>query len=92
MDGIQAYVNYTSINSQIATHINWYLLTSLAFINGVGIGARAGHEVEQHPMQVDEFNHEQRLQILAAYTQNGVELARIYPGSTDAGTTAAPLW
>ena len=35
-------------------------------------------------MQVDEFNREQRFHILAAYTQKGVKLARVYPGSTDA--------
>lgn len=35
-------------------------------------------------MQVNEFNREQRFQILAAYTQKGVELAPVYPGSTDA--------
>ncbi len=37
-------------------------------------------------MQVDEFNREQRFQILAAYTQKGVELPQVYPGSTDAAT------
>lgn len=36
------------------------------------------------PVQVGRFNREQRCQILAAYTQDGVELARVYPGSTDA--------
>ncbi|KAM5528783.1 hypothetical protein FOXYSP1_16627 [Fusarium oxysporum f. sp. phaseoli] len=36
------------------------------------------------PVQVGRFNREQRYQILAAYTQEGIELARVYPGSTDA--------
>ena len=35
-------------------------------------------------MKVDEFNREQRFQILAAYTQKDVKLARVYPGFTNA--------
>jgi transposase len=35
------------------------------------------------PIQVGRFNREQRYQILAAYTQDGIELAHVYPGSTD---------
>jgi transposase len=35
-------------------------------------------------VQVEEFHREQRFQILAAYTQKGVELAYIYTGSTNA--------
>lgn len=36
------------------------------------------------PIEVGRFNREQRYQILAAYAQDGIELARVYPGSTDA--------
>ncbi|KAF0643862.1 hypothetical protein FPSE5266_07146 [Fusarium pseudograminearum] len=36
------------------------------------------------PVQVSRLNREQRYQILAAYTQEGIELACVYPGSTDA--------
>jgi transposase len=36
------------------------------------------------PIEVGRFNREQKYQILAAYTQDGIELARVYSGSTDA--------
>ena len=62
----------------------------LVFIDESGCDKRSGHRRQgwapsgATPVQVDEFNREQRLQILAAYTQSGIRLARIYPGSTDA--------
>lgn len=64
----------------------------LVFIDESGCDKRSGHRRQgwapsgATPVQVDEFNREQRFQILAAYTQQGVELARVYPGSTDAAT------
>ena len=62
----------------------------LVFIDESGCDKRSGHRRQgwapsgATPVQVDEFNREQRFQILAAYTQRGVELARVYPGYTDA--------
>ncbi|EAQ88761.1 hypothetical protein CHGG_05380 [Chaetomium globosum CBS 148.51] len=62
----------------------------LVFIDESGCDKRSGHRRQgwapsgATPVQVDEFNREQRFQILAAYTQSGVKLARIYRGSTDA--------
>lgn len=62
----------------------------LVFIDESGCDKRSGHRRRgwapsgATPVQVDEFNREQRFQILAAYTQKGVDLARVYPGSTDA--------
>ena len=35
------------------------------------------------PVQVAQFHRDRRYQILPAYSQDGVELVRIYPGSTD---------
>jgi transposase len=62
----------------------------LVFIDESGCDKRSGYRRRgwapsgATPVQVDEFQRKQRFQILAAYTQRGVELARIYPGSTDA--------
>lgn len=62
----------------------------LVFIDESGCDKRSGHRRQgwapsgATPVQVEEFDREQRLQILTAYTQSGVKLARIYPGSTDA--------
>lgn len=38
------------------------------------------------PVQKARFQREDRVQILAAYTQRGVKLARVFPGSTDKAT------
>lgn len=35
------------------------------------------------PVQIAQFHRDRRYQILPAYSQDGVELVRIYPGSTD---------
>jgi transposase len=57
----------------------------LVFIDESGCDKRSGHRRQgwapsgATPVQVEDFNREQRLQILASYTQNGVEVARIYP-------------
>jgi transposase len=62
----------------------------LIFIDESGCDKRSGHRRQgwapsgATPVQVDEFNREQRFQILATYTQSSVKLARIYPGSTNA--------
>jgi hypothetical protein len=36
------------------------------------------------PLQVSQFRHDQRYQILPAYTQDGVLLSRVFCGATDA--------
>jgi hypothetical protein len=36
------------------------------------------------PVQISQFQKKQRYQILPTYTQDGVILARIFQGSTDA--------
>lgn len=38
------------------------------------------------PIQKARFQREERVQILASYTQNGIKLSRVFPGSTDAAT------
>ena len=64
----------------------------LIFINKSGCDKRTGHRrygwasVGITPIQVARFSREQRFQVLAAYTQNGVKLARVYSGLTDANT------
>ena len=36
------------------------------------------------PLQVSQFHHDQRYQILPAYAQDGIVLSRVFRGSTDA--------
>ncbi|KAJ3469852.1 hypothetical protein MRS44_003917 [Fusarium solani] len=38
------------------------------------------------PMQIARFQREERYQVLAAYTQRGIKLSRVYRGSTDTAT------
>ncbi|KLP02004.1 uncharacterized protein FFB20_15262 [Fusarium fujikuroi] len=38
------------------------------------------------PMQIARFQREERFQVLAAYTQRGIKLSRVYRGSTDTAT------
>ncbi|KAM5528950.1 hypothetical protein FOXYSP1_16794 [Fusarium oxysporum f. sp. phaseoli] len=67
-----------------------YKLYQMIFIDELGADRRVGCRNKGWapsgvtPIQVGRFNREQRYQILAAYTQDGIELARVYPGSTDA--------
>jgi transposase len=62
----------------------------LIFIDESGIDKRDGLRRKgwapkgKTPEQKSRFQRGQRLQILAAYTQRGVKLARVFPGSTDA--------
>lgn len=64
----------------------------LIFINKSGVDKRDGLRRKgwapkgKTPEQKSKFQRGQRLQILAAYTQRGVKLARVYPGITDAVT------
>ncbi|KAI7763507.1 hypothetical protein LZL87_014403 [Fusarium oxysporum] len=37
-------------------------------------------------MQIARFQREERFQVLAAYTQRGIKLSRVYRGSTDTAT------
>ncbi|RKL17466.1 hypothetical protein BFJ70_g14647 [Fusarium oxysporum] len=63
---------------------------NMIFIDESGADRRVGYRNKGWapsgltPIQVGRFNSEQRYQILAAYTQDGIELARVYLGSTDA--------
>ncbi|KAF5530121.1 hypothetical protein FMEXI_13735 [Fusarium mexicanum] len=67
-----------------------YKSYQMIFIDESGADRRVGYRKKGWapsgvtPIQVGRFNREQRYQILAAYTQDGIELARVYPGSTDA--------
>ncbi|PTD03457.1 hypothetical protein FCULG_00012813 [Fusarium culmorum] len=67
-----------------------YKSYQMIFIDESGVDRRVGYRKKGWapsgvtPIQVGRFNREQRYQILAAYTQDGIELARVYPGSTDA--------
>ncbi|RKL06525.1 hypothetical protein BFJ70_g16992 [Fusarium oxysporum] len=66
-----------------------YKSYQMIFIDESGADRRVGYRKGWAPsgvtpVQVGKFNREQRYQILAAYTQEGIELARVYPGSTDA--------
>ncbi|KAH7490458.1 hypothetical protein FOMA001_g2258 [Fusarium oxysporum f. sp. matthiolae] len=67
-----------------------YKSYQMIFIDESGADRRVGYRNKGWapsgvtPIQVGKFNREQRYQILAAYTQDGIELARVYPGSTDA--------
>ncbi|CZS75078.1 unnamed protein product [Fusarium graminearum] len=66
-----------------------YKSYQMIFIDESGADRRVGYRNKGWapsgvtPIQVGKFNREQRYQILAAYTQDGIELARVYPGSTD---------
>ncbi|KAL0929595.1 uncharacterized protein CTRU02_215494 [Colletotrichum truncatum] len=72
--------------------VSEYKSYQLVFIDESGCDKRTGHRrygwapVGVTPVQVARFSREQRFQVLAAYTQNGVKLARVYSGSTDAST------
>ena len=49
------------------------------------------------PVQVSQFHHDERYQILPAYAQNGIVLSRVFRGSTDATVfedfiAASTLW
>lgn len=67
-----------------------YKSYQMIFIDESGADRRIGYRKKGWapsgvtPIQVGRFNREQRYQILATYTQDGIELARAYPGSTDA--------
>ncbi|QPC62912.1 hypothetical protein HYE67_005143 [Fusarium culmorum] len=67
-----------------------YKSYQMIFIDESGADRRVGYRNKGWapsgvtPIQVGKFNREQRYQILAAYTQEGIELACVYPGSTDA--------
>lgn len=71
---------------KISKHKSYQMI----FIDESGADRRTGHRDKGWapsgvtPIQVGRFNREQRYQILAAYTQDGTEPARVYPGSTDA--------
>ncbi|KAF4460559.1 transposase [Fusarium albosuccineum] len=71
---------------KISKHKSYQMI----FIDESGADRRTGHRDKRWapsgvtPIQVGRLNREQRYQILAAYTQDGIELARVYPGSTDA--------
>ncbi|GKU10161.1 unnamed protein product [Fusarium langsethiae] len=62
----------------------------MIFIDESGADRRVGYRKKGWapsgvtPIQIGRFNREQRYQILAAHTQDGIELARVYSGSTDA--------
>jgi hypothetical protein len=62
----------------------------LIFIDESGVDKRDGLRRKgwapkgKTPKQKSRFQREQRFQILAAYTQRGIKLARVFPGSTDA--------
>jgi hypothetical protein len=60
----------------------------MVFIDESGCDKRTGHRRYRwakkgtRPRGTVKYNHERRFQVLAAYTQEGIELARVFPGST----------
>lgn len=62
----------------------------LVFVDESGCDKRIGFRrtgwspVGVTPVQVAQFQREQRCQILPAYAQDGIVLARVFQGSTDA--------
>ncbi|CRG92712.1 hypothetical protein PISL3812_09778 [Talaromyces islandicus] len=50
----------------------------------VGFRRTAWSPIGVTPVQISQFRREQRYQILPAYAQDGIILARVYQGSTDA--------
>lgn len=55
---------------------------SLAVTNRVDLDRRDGLPLVT-PIQIAQFQHEQRYQILQAYTEDGIILTRVFQGSTD---------
>lgn len=56
---------------------------SPAAINASGLGGRGWSPLSVTLIQVAQFQREQRFQILPAYTQDGIILARVFQGSID---------
>jgi hypothetical protein len=60
----------------------------MIFIDESGCDKRTGHrrygwaKRGVRPRRRARYNREQRFQVLAAYTQEGIELSRVFPGST----------
>lgn len=61
----------------------------LVFVDESGCDKRVGFRrtgwspLRVAPVQVSEFHHDRRYQILPAYSQDGIILSRIFQGSTD---------
>ncbi|PWI63957.1 hypothetical protein PCL_01923 [Purpureocillium lilacinum] len=61
----------------------------LIFIDESGQNRRTSHRSRawarkgMRPSRIGDYSRGQTVQVLAAYTQEGVELARVYPGSTN---------
>ncbi len=62
----------------------------MVFLDESGCDKQTGHRRSGRakkgvrPSRKAKYNRERRVQVLAAYTQKGVELARVFPGSTTA--------
>lgn len=60
----------------------------MVFIDESGCDKRTGHrrygwaKRGVRPRRTAKYNREQRFRVLAAYTQGGIELSRVFPGST----------
>lgn len=61
----------------------WYSSMNLVLINVMDFNGRGGLPKGRTPEQKSKLQRGKRLQVLAAYTQRGVQL-RVYPRSTDA--------
>lgn len=70
--------------------LSQYHSYQLVFVDESGSDKRDGHRkkgrapVGVAPVQRDKCTRDTRLQVLPAYAQDGVVLARVYPGTTDA--------
>lgn len=79
-----------TLRDYYAYKVSHYKADQLVFVDESGCDKKAGQRrwgwapLGKAPVKVDELNRDVRHQILPAYTLDGIILARLYVGSTDA--------
>ncbi len=74
---------FISISGRHSAPIIWYISMNLDVMTVLASRKTGWSPLGITPVPVTRFHRNRRYQILPAYSQDGIELVRIYPGSTD---------